>query len=184
MFSLSQLPYALMGRLHGAQIYAIGIPGAILLCLGVPVSTLAIMLSIRKRLRQPRTTATFGFLYHQFKCGSPPAPRPTLRPRNGRPCPSSAVYLATHSVCQHTVPGSGQRRHWHFRPLRSCRGHPHAKDEECSAACVMTVPPLPWQGQILLVVCSRPDAAVAARLHRCLRKVHLFAVLPDRTSDG
>jgi hypothetical protein len=49
-------------------VYAIGIPGAILLCLGVPVSTLAIMLSIRKRLRQPRTTATFGFLYHQFKC--------------------------------------------------------------------------------------------------------------------
>ena len=54
---------------HDAQVYAIGIPGAILLCLGVPVSTLAIMLSIRKRLRQPRTTATFGFLYHQFKCG-------------------------------------------------------------------------------------------------------------------
>jgi len=49
-------------------VYAIGIPGAILLCLGVPVSTLCIMLSIRKRLRQPRTTATFGFLYHQFKC--------------------------------------------------------------------------------------------------------------------
>ena len=65
--------------------YAIGIPGAILLCLGVPVSTLCIMLSIRKRLRQPRTTATFGFLYHQFKCarglsclGGPPRVLPSV----------------------------------------------------------------------------------------------------------
>ena len=50
------------------QVYAIGIPGSILLCLGIPASTLIIMLSIRKRLKEPRTTATFGFLYHQFKC--------------------------------------------------------------------------------------------------------------------
>ena len=80
--------------------YAIGIPGAILLCLGVPVSTLCIMLSIRKRLRQPRTTATFGFLYHQFKCAGYTVRRratnaciPTQPGIQSWGCPAAAVYI-------------------------------------------------------------------------------------------
>lgn len=36
---------------------------------GIPAATLTILLKIRDRLQEPRTTATCGFLYHQFKCG-------------------------------------------------------------------------------------------------------------------
>lgn len=35
---------------------------------GIPVATLLILLKNRDRLQEPRTTATYGFLYHQFKC--------------------------------------------------------------------------------------------------------------------
>jgi len=55
---------------HLTAVYAIGIPGAILLCLGIPAATLAVLFRIRDRLQEPRTAATYGFLYHQFKCGT------------------------------------------------------------------------------------------------------------------
>ena len=34
---------------------------------GIPVATLLLLLKNRDRLQEPRTTATYGFLYHQFK---------------------------------------------------------------------------------------------------------------------
>jgi hypothetical protein len=43
---------------------------------GIPVATLMLLLKNRDRLQEPRTTATYGFLYHQFKCYLlPPASR-------------------------------------------------------------------------------------------------------------
>ena len=52
---------------HLTAVYAIGIPGAVLLCLGIPLATIGTLLCIRDRLDEPRTAATYGFLYHQFK---------------------------------------------------------------------------------------------------------------------
>lgn len=40
------------------------------------MATLLLLLKNRDRLQEPRTTATYGFLYHQFKYFLPPLTSP------------------------------------------------------------------------------------------------------------
>lgn len=44
------------------------------------MATLLLLLKNRDRLQEPRTTATYGFLYHQFKYFLPPPASRTSTP--------------------------------------------------------------------------------------------------------
>lgn len=51
---------------HLTAVLAIGIPGAILVCLGIPLMGFLVMFRNRRHLHDAKVAAKYGFLYHQY----------------------------------------------------------------------------------------------------------------------